>query len=93
MNIMNIQLDISHLAILRSCVEQDKEWKYFGSTACVGHWLSETEMLGLVNSNREPTKLGLSLSNYLDLTKASTGRAYMWLNADSLVKRSRLFLG
>lgn len=90
---MDIQLDISHLAVLRSCVEKDKDWKYFGSTAGVSHWLNETEKLGLITAKRRPTKLGLALSVYLDLTKASTGRAYMWINADVLVNRSRLYLG
>lgn len=90
---MDIQLDISHLAVLRSCVEQDKEWKYFGSTAGVSHWLSETEKLGLVNSDRKPTTLGRRLAKYLDLISAPAGRAYMWSTADVLVKRGRLYLG
>jgi hypothetical protein len=90
---MSIQLDISHLAILRSCVEQDKEWKYFGSTAGVSHWISETETLGLINSGRKPTTLGKRLAKHLSLLDAPSGRAYMWSTADVLVKRGRLYLG
>lgn len=86
------KLDISHLAILRSCVEYDKNWVYFGSTAGVSHWLSETEELGLVDRNRKPTKLGLALSDHLKLTKASAGRAYMWFNSEYLVGEARLYL-
>jgi hypothetical protein len=88
-----LQLEISHLAILRSCVEGDKEWKYFGSTAGVSHWLSEAEELGLVNSDRKPTTLGRRLAKHLELLSAPAGRAYMWSTADVLVKRGRLYIG
>ncbi len=93
MNIVDIQLDIPHLAVLRSCVEGDNEWKYFGSTAGVSHWLSETEELGLINSDGKPTTLGKRLAKYLGLVEAPTGRAYMWPTADVLVTRGRIYLG
>lgn len=87
------KLDISHLAILRSCVEKDTEWKYFGSTASVGHWLAETQRLGLVDESRAPTALGQDLAKYLRLTEAPSGRAYMWPTADALVARGSRYLG
>lgn len=86
------KLDISHLAVLRSCVEQDQEWKYFGSTAGVGHWLSETQELRLVDEDRKPTQVGQALAKHLQLTKVPQGRAYLWPLSRELVMKARVYL-
>ncbi len=88
----SINVLIFHLAVLRSCVEGDKEWKYFGSTLGLRSWLDEVETLGLVTKKRAPTKLGSALSAHLSLTEAPAGRAYMWSNSEALVVSARKYL-
>lgn len=92
------QLDLFHLAVLRSAVEGDENDSYFGSTANLRFWKEGAVALNLVSVENtryydvKATDLGTRLYIALDMKSLPKKRAYEWPNTKDLVKRAKSLL-
>jgi hypothetical protein len=87
-------ITVHHLSVLRSVIEKDENFSYFGSTAALRYWVLDTEKLGLVVLSDKndiytavPTDKGLKVAQDLELLKLPKTRHAYWTGLEARARK------
>lgn len=83
------KIEIFNVAVLRAVFEGKNPGTYFGSLAGLKHWIDSTQNLGWINKKGKITSLGEATMWRLDFSKSGGGRAYLWPDYESVLRKAK----